>query len=605
MELCRGEFYKYLRTRQPLDEEETRGVMKQLITGMQYLHSNGIIHRDLKLSNLLLTHSFDLKIADFGLAVKLQDANSEQKTMCGTPNYISPEIVSRLPYGLASDTWSIGCMMVTMFTGSPPFQSEQIKSTLERVTRGEYSLPSNISSSARSMITSLIQKDPKRRPSMSNLLKHEFFHGHIRKLSVQSVSNDNNILPSMNDLSIYSNKFTQNLENRSMISHSTVRSANYARNPVIMPEIANSAPLTSTISARSASRVASSSTLATRYNSHNEPYYTESPVVKLTNSHEDAILIANGIFCIISDIPVFSTVRLRTMQQNTKHGTISILKNACLLIDFKSEEFLIQISDDSQCVSYCDRSNPTKLVCSFKSSNLPSKLVKHFKYASRFVDLVKTKTPKIVFYSPQAKCTLMENTPCPDFHLSFQNGIKTILKGSIVEIQIPESLTEQYCKRIIKPNFVYKIDLNIAHLEDVYLPTFKHAQECLRQCLELEKSSRFDTCTKYPLILKSCHQSMTHKESHTDVHKSQPLIQSTTNSKFSNLAHSVPHSSIRSSNGGHSSIDVLPLYLSQVGWCISTSDKEFIMLFNDGIRANVHSITQMVTFISPDSEPER
>jgi serine/threonine protein kinase len=241
-----------------------------------------------------LTHSFDLKIADFGLAVKLQDANSEQKTMCGTPNYISPEIVSRLPYGLASDTWSIGCMMVTMLTGSPPFQSEQVKSTLERVTRGEYTLPSNISSSARSMITSLIQKDPKRRPTMLNLLKHDFFHGPIQKLSVQSVSNDHKILPSMNDLSIYSNKFT---ENKSIISQSTAHSANYARSAGIRSEIGYNIPLKdSTISAKSASRVASSSTLATRYNSHNEPYYAESHILKHTN--EDVPQCVNGIFCI-------------------------------------------------------------------------------------------------------------------------------------------------------------------------------------------------------------------------------------------------------------------------------------------------------------------
>ena len=76
----------------------------------------------MKLSNLLLSHKFDLKIADFGLAVKLVDPHGEQKTMCGTPNYLSPEIVSRLPYGLSSDVWSLGCMMVTLLTGNPPFQ---------------------------------------------------------------------------------------------------------------------------------------------------------------------------------------------------------------------------------------------------------------------------------------------------------------------------------------------------------------------------------------------------------------------------------------------------------------------------------------------------
>jgi polo-like kinase 4 len=93
MELCEnGNLYQYLREhpRGHLTEPEARGVLLQLIQGLAYLHSNGIIHRDLKLSNLLLNSKYQLKIADFGLAVKLQDPSAEQKTMCGTPNYISP-----------------------------------------------------------------------------------------------------------------------------------------------------------------------------------------------------------------------------------------------------------------------------------------------------------------------------------------------------------------------------------------------------------------------------------------------------------------------------------------------------------------------------------
>lgn len=91
MEICEnGNLFQYLTERKKLKEAEARSVMKQLVNGLLYLHSNGIIHRDLKLSNLLLNDRFTLKIADFGLAAKLADAEAEQKTMCGTPNYISP-----------------------------------------------------------------------------------------------------------------------------------------------------------------------------------------------------------------------------------------------------------------------------------------------------------------------------------------------------------------------------------------------------------------------------------------------------------------------------------------------------------------------------------
>ncbi|KAI8916100.1 kinase-like domain-containing protein, partial [Gorgonomyces haynaldii] len=176
MELCEnGELYKYLKQRDPLTEQETRGIMHQLVKGLHYLHSNGIIHRDLKLSNMLLSRQMDLKIADFGLAVKMKDQQSEQKTMCGTPNYISPEIVARQPYGLASDVWSVGCMMVTLLTGSPPFQTSAVKSTLDRISREDYRIPEHWSPSTRDLVSQLLQKEAKNRPSLDQVLQHPFF----------------------------------------------------------------------------------------------------------------------------------------------------------------------------------------------------------------------------------------------------------------------------------------------------------------------------------------------------------------------------------------------------------------------------------------------
>eukprot|EP00842_Homolaphlyctis_polyrhiza_P003398 jgi/Hompol1/4059/HPOL_003454-RA len=158
MELCKnGELFNYLRKRPlPMSEPEARGVLEQLVRGLQYLHSNNILHRDLKLSNLLLTQSYDLKIADFGLAAKLFDPSGEQKTMCGTPNYISPEIVSRLPYGLEADLWSLGCMMVTILTKIPPFEN-----AFRAVFVADLETNRN--------------QDPKRRLPLAKVIQHPFF----------------------------------------------------------------------------------------------------------------------------------------------------------------------------------------------------------------------------------------------------------------------------------------------------------------------------------------------------------------------------------------------------------------------------------------------
>ncbi|KAJ3040632.1 Serine/threonine-protein kinase plk4 [Rhizophlyctis rosea] len=152
MELCKnGEMYRYIQRRgRPLSEPEARGIMTQLVQGMLYLHFSGIIVRDLELSNLIFAQDFELKIGDFGLAVKLSDPDGERKTMCGTHNYISPEIVSRQPYGLMSDVWSLGCMLVVILTGTPPF--EAVRNTLEKVSRVEYRLPKNLSDEAKDLI---------------------------------------------------------------------------------------------------------------------------------------------------------------------------------------------------------------------------------------------------------------------------------------------------------------------------------------------------------------------------------------------------------------------------------------------------------------------
>lgn len=113
-------------------------------------------------------------------------AEQEQKTMCGTPNYISPEIIDRQPVGLSSDVWSLGCMLYTMLVGHPPFEvnsltmlfiqkSDQVKETLEKVSKVDYVVPSFVSREARDLIHRLLQRNPLRRPPISKLLRHAFF----------------------------------------------------------------------------------------------------------------------------------------------------------------------------------------------------------------------------------------------------------------------------------------------------------------------------------------------------------------------------------------------------------------------------------------------
>ncbi|ETE69088.1 Serine/threonine-protein kinase PLK4, partial [Ophiophagus hannah] len=176
LEMCHnGEMSRYLKNRKNyFSEEEVRNFMHQIITGMLYLHSHGILHRDLTLSNLLLTNNMNIKIADFGLATQLKMPHEKHYTMCGTPNYISPEIATRSAHGLESDVWSLGCMFFTLLAGKPPFDTDTVKNTLSKVVLADYEMPAFLSREAQDLIHQLLRKNPADRLSLSSVLDHPF-----------------------------------------------------------------------------------------------------------------------------------------------------------------------------------------------------------------------------------------------------------------------------------------------------------------------------------------------------------------------------------------------------------------------------------------------
>uniref|UniRef100_G1MZR4 Serine/threonine-protein kinase PLK4 n=1 Tax=Meleagris gallopavo TaxID=9103 RepID=G1MZR4_MELGA len=176
LEMCHnGEMSRYIKNRKkPFSEDEARHFLHQIITGMLYLHSHGILHRDLTLSNLLLTSNMNVKIADFGLATQLKMPHEKHYTMCGTPNYISPEIATRSPHGLESDVWSLGCMFYTLLIGKPPFDTDTVKNTLNKVVLADYEMPAFLSREAQDLIHKLLRKNPADRLSLSSVLDHPF-----------------------------------------------------------------------------------------------------------------------------------------------------------------------------------------------------------------------------------------------------------------------------------------------------------------------------------------------------------------------------------------------------------------------------------------------
>lgn len=169
-----GELAKYLKeSGRVLGEVEAKNIFEQVVSGLLYLHRHGIMHRDLTLANLLLTRDMRVKIADFGLATRLTgQPNEKHVTMCGTPNYISPEVATRSSHGLEADVWGLGCLLYTMLVGKPPFDTAGVRSTLTKVVMADFSLPSTISTEAGDLLRKLLKKNPVERIKLREIPNH-------------------------------------------------------------------------------------------------------------------------------------------------------------------------------------------------------------------------------------------------------------------------------------------------------------------------------------------------------------------------------------------------------------------------------------------------
>uniref|UniRef100_A0AAY4DKJ3 Serine/threonine-protein kinase PLK n=1 Tax=Denticeps clupeoides TaxID=299321 RepID=A0AAY4DKJ3_9TELE len=176
LEYCsRRSLAHILKARKVLTEPEVRYYLRQIISALKYLHEQEILHRDLKLGNLFMNDSMEVKVGDFGLAAKLELACNRRKTICGTPNYLSPEVLNKQGHGCESDVWALGCVMYTMLMGRPPFETTNLKETYRCIREARYTVPSTASLPAKQLISSMLAKAPEDRPRLEDIMRHEFF----------------------------------------------------------------------------------------------------------------------------------------------------------------------------------------------------------------------------------------------------------------------------------------------------------------------------------------------------------------------------------------------------------------------------------------------
>jgi len=175
-----GELYKLLQKSGRFSEEQTAQYICSLAHALSYCHHKHVIHRDIKPENLLLGAKNELKIADFGWSVYAPD--SRRQTLCGTLDYLAPEMIEGQQHGESVDIWGLGVLMYEFLVGRPPFEAAGQHETYNRIMKADLSIPAHVSDTARDLLQQLLVKDPKRRIPFHQVLAHPWILEHVRQI---------------------------------------------------------------------------------------------------------------------------------------------------------------------------------------------------------------------------------------------------------------------------------------------------------------------------------------------------------------------------------------------------------------------------------------
>jgi len=181
LEYCSGgEVFNKLRDDETFTENQTARYIYQLANALNYCQSKHVIHRDIKPENLLFDDNNNIKLADFGWGVHAPD--SRRMTMCGTLDYIPPEMLEKRKHDPTVDVWALGVLMYEFLVGTPPFdsQGQGDKTTFSKIRNVKFVFPGHVSQQARDLICKLLNKDPSKRLSLDALPNHPFIAKYIK-----------------------------------------------------------------------------------------------------------------------------------------------------------------------------------------------------------------------------------------------------------------------------------------------------------------------------------------------------------------------------------------------------------------------------------------
>jgi len=469
-----------------LAEHDAKILFKQLVSGLQYLQSCCILHRDLKLGNLLLTADYKLKIADFGFGVKLQSPNDEHLTQVGTPNYISPEILQNKPHGMKSDLWALGCILYAMIVGQPPFHDAHVDKIFDNISKLDYVIPEEISISARDLIQQLLQPDPKCRITLNEIIRHEF----LQTANVNS-TNDSLVLTNSKTLKTYPpytiDKAQTRVNNLPIITRHSPQTSNELQqqnSPITTNNNSdsgnkNNSPQDTKESISSISPIPFVSSANNSPNSKHQQQQQQSPQAE---AKEQYVLLQP-----------LNTVRIKPITHVNESSKLQITASGDIIAEFPNK-LIMNVSANGTQIE-CSLANKSKV---FTLHSLPQRLCKYYEYLYQIVQIVKSRTPKVTLLSRTWKCILMENYP-EDFEMTFYNFqlqltyFNSVLKltsliskaqSSIVELHIPRELIHSNEQQFVQFVLTLAATRNVK-IDDLIVSVLVEAWSNLKRCMQL------------------------------------------------------------------------------------------------------------------------
>ncbi|XP_020232870.1 serine/threonine-protein kinase TIO [Cajanus cajan] len=173
-EFAQGELFEILEDDKCLPEEQVQAIAKQLVKALHYLHSNRIIHRDMKPQNILIGAGSVVKLCDFGFARAMSTNTVVLRSIKGTPLYMAPELVREQPYNHTVDLWSLGVILYELFVGQPPFYTNSVYALIRHIVKDPVKYPDRMSANFKSFLKGLLNKAPESRLTWPALLEHPF-----------------------------------------------------------------------------------------------------------------------------------------------------------------------------------------------------------------------------------------------------------------------------------------------------------------------------------------------------------------------------------------------------------------------------------------------